>query len=52
MNQMCGPPFGASSTQSWPPSVDGAGVLLVRTQQDPAALAGAIRGVIRDRDPA
>jgi predicted permease len=34
------------------PSVDGAGVLLVRTRQDPASLAGAVRGLIRDRDPA
>jgi len=34
------------------PSVDGAGVLLVRTAGDPAAAAAAVRDIIRERDPA
>jgi putative ABC transport system permease protein len=34
------------------PSVDGAGVLLVRTAGDPAAAASPVRDIIRDRDPA
>jgi putative ABC transport system permease protein len=34
------------------PSVDGAGVLLVRTAGDPAAAAAPIRDIIRERDPA
>ena len=34
------------------PSVDGAGVLLVRTAGDPAAAAGPVRDIIRERDPA
>jgi predicted permease len=33
------------------PSVDGAGVLLVRTGGDPNALAAAVRGALRERDP-
>jgi predicted permease len=33
------------------PSADGAGVLMVRTEGDPNALASAVRGVIRERDP-
>ena len=33
------------------PSVDGACVLLVRTDGDPNALAAAVRGVVRERDP-
>jgi putative ABC transport system permease protein len=33
------------------PSADGAGVLIVRTEGDPNALASAVRGVIRERDP-
>jgi putative ABC transport system permease protein len=33
------------------PSADGAGVLIVRTDGDPNALASAVRGVIRERDP-
>ena len=32
------------------PSADGAGVLIVRTEGDPNALASAVRGVIRERD--
>jgi putative ABC transport system permease protein len=34
------------------PSFDGAGVLLVRTAGDPSTAAAAVRGVIRERDPA
>ena len=34
------------------PSADGAGTLLVRTAGDPLALAAAVRGIIRERDPA
>jgi putative ABC transport system permease protein len=34
------------------PSVDGAGTLLARTAGDPVALAGPVRNVIRERDPA
>jgi putative ABC transport system permease protein len=33
------------------PSADGAGVLIVRTEGDANALASAVRGVIRERDP-
>jgi putative ABC transport system permease protein len=33
------------------PSADGAGVLIARTDGDPDALASAVRGVIRERDP-
>ena len=32
------------------PSADGAGVLIVRAEGDPTALASAVRGVIRERD--
>jgi putative ABC transport system permease protein len=34
------------------PSVDGAGVVLVRTAGDPLAAAPAVRGLVRERDPA
>ena len=34
------------------PSVNGAGVLLVRTIGDPKALVATVRGVIREQDPA
>ena len=34
------------------PSVDGSGVLLVRTANDPLASAAALRDIIRERDPA
>ena len=46
------PPLATYLPLSQAPSVDGAGVLLVRTAGDPLASAGAAREIIRDRDPA
>ena len=46
------PPLAVYVPLSQAPSANGAGVLLVRTSGDPGALAGAVRGAIRDVDPA
>jgi predicted permease len=46
-----GPPIAAYAPLSQAPSVDGTGVLLVRTTGDPAVLAPAVRRIVRDLDP-
>jgi putative ABC transport system permease protein len=47
-----GAPLSAYLPLAQAPSVDGAGVLLVRTAGDPAAAAAPVRDIIRERDPA
>jgi predicted lysophospholipase L1 biosynthesis ABC-type transport system permease subunit len=44
-------PIGAYTPLSQTPSANGAGVLLVRTAQEPTALANDVRGAIRSVDP-
>jgi predicted permease len=46
------PPLATYLPLSQAPSVDGAGVLLVRTATDPVAVSPALRDIIRERDPA
>ena len=46
------PPIAAYAPLDQAPSVNGAGVLLVRTSGDPKALIASVRGVIREQDPA
>ncbi len=46
------PPLATYLPLAQAPSVDGAGVLLVRTAGDPLASAAAVRDIIRERDPA
>jgi putative ABC transport system permease protein len=46
------PPLATYLPLSQSPSVDGSGVLLVRTAGDPVGLAPAVREIIRERDPA
>jgi predicted permease len=46
------PPLATYLPLAQAPSVDGAGVLLVRTAGDPLAAAPAVRDIIRERDPA
>jgi putative ABC transport system permease protein len=46
------PPPSVYVPLSQAPSANGAGVLLVRTTADPAALASSIRAAVRDVDPA
>jgi putative ABC transport system permease protein len=46
------PPLAIYLPLAQAPSVDGAGVLLVRTAGDPLASAAAVRDIIRERDPA
>jgi predicted permease len=46
------PPPAVYAPYAQAPSTNGAGVLLVRTVGDPAALAASIRRVIREQDPA
>jgi putative ABC transport system permease protein len=46
------PPLAAYVPLAQAPSANGAGVLLLRTDGDPAALASAARAAIRDVDPA
>ena len=45
------PPIAAYLPISQAPSANGAGVLMVRTAGDAAALAGSVTGVIREEDP-
>jgi putative ABC transport system permease protein len=46
------PPIALYAPLEQAPSANGAGVLLVRTSGDPSALAGSVRGVVREQDPA
>ena len=46
------PPIALYSPLEQSPSTNGAGVLLVRTAGDPAAVVSAVRGAIREQDPA
>jgi putative ABC transport system permease protein len=45
-------PIAAYAPLEQAPSANGAGALLVRTSGDPALVASAVRGAIRDQDPA
>jgi putative ABC transport system permease protein len=45
-------PIAAYAPLDQAPSANGAGVLLVRAGGDPAAIAGSVRGAIREQDPA
>jgi len=46
------PPLAVYAPLAQTPSANGAGVLLVRTDGDPRALAGAVRAAFREQDPA